>query len=182
MNRLLGPLLIVILAGLVLVLMRSGQQRSSAAVTEADQPRYTLRGAQWRRFDAQGQVEFEGQAQSIEYFDDESARLSQFQLTAFGASGAPWTATAPEGFAPVGARRLRLFGGVEGRGRWPDEEPLSFRTPELWLDSAAQQLETEAAVRVESATRQVDARGLRIKSETRQIALLHDVKMRYVAP
>lgn len=182
MNRLLGPLFLVALLGLVLVLLRSGQPQPSAAVAQADQPRYTLRAAQWRRFDAQGRLEFEGRAQSIEYFDDESARLAQFELTAFGASGEPWTATAPEGFAPVGAKRLRLSGGVDGQGRWPDQEPLSFRTEELWLDSTAQRLETEAPVQVRSATRQVDARGLRVEAQTRQIALLHDVKMRYVAP
>lgn len=180
MSRLLGPLLLIVLVGLAIVVLRGGQPVPAGAEAQADQPRYTLRGAQWSRFDGHGQIEFEGEAQTIDYFDDESARLTQFELTALSAGGAPWTATAPEGFAPAGAKRLQLRGGVEGQGRWPDDEPLSFSTPEIWLDSAAQQLETEAQVQIKSQTRQADARGLRVNGKSRQIALLHNVKLRYV--
>ncbi|MGQ0622915.1 MAG: LPS export ABC transporter periplasmic protein LptC [Panacagrimonas sp.] len=180
MNRWFGPLFVIVLAGLAIMVMRGGQPAPSGATVQADQPRYTLRGAQWQRFDAQGQIEFEGRAQSIDYFDDESARLSQFELTALATGGAPWTATAPEGFAPAGTRRVQLRGGVEGQGHWPDNEPLNFQTPEIWLDSAAQQLETEAKVQIQSRTRQVDARGMKVNGKSRKIDLLHDVKMRYV--
>ncbi|MGQ0700065.1 MAG: LPS export ABC transporter periplasmic protein LptC [Panacagrimonas sp.] len=180
MRRYIGSLIAVILAALAILFFRSGDPTPGAVAALEDTPRYTLRGAQWRRFDLQGQMEFEGRARTIDYFDDESARLSQVELTALTGSGSPWTASAPEGRAPAGERRVQLRGGVTGQGRWPDGEALEFTSPELWLDSAKQELTTDAAVQIESRSKQVAARGLRVRGKKQQVMLLQDVKMRYV--
>lgn len=175
-----GTLVLLLCAGLLILLFRGERSTTPASDALADQPRYTLRGANWRRFDGNGGVAFSGVAETIRYFDDETARMSGFQLTALDSGGAPWTATAPEGFAPAGVERLQLLGGVEGRGQWPDGEPLDFRTEELWLDSAAQRLETQQPVEIRSASRKVNARGLRVGGDPLKIELLQDVRMRYV--
>lgn len=183
MKKYFGPLLLVVAVALAILFLRRGEPSSVGATAEQDPPRYTVRGAQWRRFDAQGQMEFEGRAQTIAYFDDESARLATVELTALTGTGSPWTATAPNGHAPAGlsgSGRVQLSGGVTGKGRWPDGEPLEFTTRELWLDSARQELATDAAVRIESRSKRVQARGLKVNGKTQQIVLRHQVKMRYV--
>lgn len=174
-----GTLFVLLCAGLLILLFRGERVTAPVADALADQPRYTLRGASWRRFDGDGGVAFTGVAETIRYYDDQTARMTGFQLTALDRGGAPWTATAPQGFAPAGVERLQLFGGVEGRGQWPDGEALDFRTEELWLDSAAQTLETALPVEIRSASRLVDARGLRVGGDPLRFELLSDVRMRY---
>jgi LPS export ABC transporter protein LptC len=148
----------------------------------AEQPRYVLRGAEWSSFDEKGRLQFQGSADNIDYFDDESARMRSFALSVFAREGAPWIATAPEGYAPPGSKqqRLQLRGGVEGRGRWPDGEDLRFRTPELWVDTGTETLSTESKVALESRSRNGTARGMKVSGEKQHLTLLHDVEMRYV--
>ena len=183
MRRFIGPALIVLFAVLVVLGFRDdgdGPVAAPAAQAE-EQPRYVLRGARWQSYDPAGAVRYEGRAANIAYFDDESARMKEFEVTLLAARGAPWTATAPEAFAPAGSRdRMQLRGGVEGQGRWPDGEALTFRTPDLWVDASTEVLETEAAVEVNSATRRAKARGLKVSGEKQRLALLHEVEMRYV--
>lgn len=181
MTRFIGPFLFVVFAGLAVLSFRDDDRATASAAQAAEQPRYVLRGTQWRSFDAAGAVSYEGRASNIEYFDDQSARLRDFEVSLLAARGAPWTATAPEGYAPPGSRdRMQLRGGVEGQGRWPDGEALQFRTPELWVDAGSESLETEARVEVDSATRRARARGLKVDGERQKLALLHEVEMRYV--
>lgn len=148
----------------------------------AVQPRYVLRGAEWSSFDEKGRLQFQGSADNIDYFDDESARMRVFALSVFARDGAPWIATAPEGYAPPGSKqqRLQLRGGVEGRGRWPDGEDLEFRTPDLWVDTQAETLTTDAKVTLESQRRNAVARGMRVSGPKHHLSLLNDVEMRYV--
>lgn len=181
MSRFIAPVLFVLLAMLAMLGFRDDESAVAPVVQTEEQPRYVLRGAQWRSFDDTGKVSYEGRASNIEYFDDESARLKEFEVSLLAARGAPWTATAPEAYAPPGSRdRMQLRGGVEGQGRWPDGEALTFRTPELWVDAGAELLETEARVEVDSATRRAKARGLKVNGEKQKLALLHEVEMRYV--
>lgn len=183
MSRLIAPLLIVLLAGLAILSLRGGQPQRVAATATPEQPRYVLRGAQLQSYDPAGEIQFEGVAENIAYFDDESARMHMFEVSVLGGDGAPWTATAPEAFAPPGDRhRLQLLGGVEGGGRWPDGEALRFKTESLWVDTATHALDTESAVQLDSATRKAAGVGLAVRSEPLRIALLHQVEMRYAAP
>lgn len=181
MARLIAPALFVLLAVLAVIGFRDRDAPLVAESMLAEQPRYVLRGAQLRSFDAQGSVRFEGRASIIEYFDDESAHMRAFEVSLPGEAGTPWTARAPEAYAPAGSRdRLQLRGGVEGAGQWPDGEALAFRTPELWVDADRESLETEANVEVDSPTRRATARGLKVDGARQRLALLHDVEMRYV--
>lgn len=180
MSRFPWPLLLVLPAVLALWGLQDDGAVTVTATAEAEHPRYLLRGAQWRSFDARGAIRYDGQAADIAYYDDESALLHEFEVRLLAARGAPWTARAPEAFAPAGSRdRLQLRGGVAGEGRWPDGEALTFRTPELWVDSAREILETEAPVEVNSAARRAKARGLRVDGAQQRVALLHQVEMRY---
>ena len=183
MSRLIAPLLIVLLAGLAILSLRGGQVTRTAASAAPEQPRYVVRGAQLQSYDAAGQMQFEGQADNINYFDDESARMRKFELSVLGVRGAPWTATAPEAFVQAGERhRLQLLGGVEGAGRWPDGEALRFKTESLWVDTETQALDTDAAVQLDSATRRAAGVGLAVRSEPLRIVLLNQVEMRYATP
>lgn len=181
MNRYLAPLIGVLLLALAFFGLRKEDRPVEEAGSGVTQPRYVLRGAEWSSFDAKGVLQFQGSAANIDYYDDESARMQTFELQVFGTDGPPWVATAPEGYAPPGSReRLQLRGGVEGHGRWPDGEPLEFRTPELWVDTQAETISTDARVDLASRSRSGNARGLRITGEKQQMSLLHEVEMRYV--
>lgn len=183
MLRYLAPLILVALAGLAIVGLREDRAPVATAESSIAEPRYVLRGAQWRSFDAQGALRFEGRASSIDYFDDESAQMRDFDVRVLGQGGTPWTAAAPEAFAPPGSRdRMQLRGGVEGHGRWPDGEALTFRTPELWVDSQAETLQTDAPVEVESPSRRGSAVGLAVSGPDQRMALLKNVEMRYAPP
>lgn len=181
MSRYLAPAIGVLLLALAFFGLRKEDGPAGEAIADAEQPRYVLRGAEWSSFDAKGALQFQGSAATIDYFDDESARLQTFALQVFGTQGTPWTATAPEGYAPPRSRqRLQLRGGVEGRGRWPDGEPLEFRTPDLWVDTRAETISTDSRVDLESRSRSGSARGLRVAGEKQMMSLLHEVEMRYV--
>lgn len=182
MARYLAPLVLVLFAGLAILGFRDADRLPASSERSVDEPRYVLRGAQWRSFDEQGAVRFVGRATHIDYFDDESALLREFDVQVLAARGAPWNAAAPEAFAPPRSRnRILLRGGVEGSGRWPDGEALSFRTAELWVDSQAETLETDAPVDVQSASRSGSARGFTVSGPQQQIRLLKNVEMRYVS-
>lgn len=182
MKRFIGPLLVVLLAGLAVIGLRGTSDAPTKTAGTAEQPRYVLRGAQWRNFDANGAVRFEGTADNIDYYDDESALMRQFKVTVLADQGSPWHVAAPEGYAPPGSRnRLQLRGGVEGEGRWPDGEALRFKTPELWVDTTAETLDTSREVSVDSASRSARARGLKVSGPKQKMSLLGEVEMRYVA-
>lgn len=181
MKRYLAPLLVLLLAGLTLIGLRGTGDTPVLASVADEQPRYVLRGAQWRNFDASGAVRFEGRAENIDYYDDESALMRQFEVTVLADRGTPWRVSAPEGYAPPGSRdRLQLRGGVEGEGRWPDGEALRFETPDLWVDTTAETLDAGSDVSVHSASRSAKARGLKVNGPKQKMTLLGEVEMRYV--
>jgi LPS export ABC transporter protein LptC len=181
MNRLLLPLLVLLVVVLAAVTLRGGPSTSSVSAPSQEPPRYTVRTARWQRFDVDGKPMFEATADSIEYFDDESADLHTLDLTALAGGGEPWRAAAPLGHSPPGEHRVQLTGGVTGEGHWPDGEPLTFKTPDLWLDPAEKHLDTQSKVNIDSATRNAEATGLRVDGDQSTIHLLKDVRIRYVA-
>jgi len=181
MNRLVVPGIAVLLLALAFFGFRGEDSPTAGTTATAEQPRYVLRGAEWSSFDENGTLEFQGSATNIDYFDDESARLHTFALSVFGAQGAPWTATAPEGYSPPGQReRLQLLGGAEGKGRWPDGEEMVFNTPQLWVDTKAETITTDEKVDLKSKSRTASARGLKVTGPKQEMSLLNEVEMRYV--
>lgn len=180
LTRYLAPALLVLLAVLALLSLRGGKAPPVETSLAPQQPRYVLRGAEWRRYDPSGQPQFEGRAANIDYFDDDSARMNEFEVTVLAAGGAPWKASAPQGYAPPDSRhRIQLLGGVEGEGRWPDGEPLRFRTPQIWVDSEAETIETSEPVELLSATRTATGVGLKVNGMKQRVSLLRNVEMRY---
>lgn len=181
MNRYLVPAIAVLLLAIAFVGFRGKEGPTTDAAPTAQQPRYVLRNAQWSSFDDKGTLQFSGSADNIDYFDDESAKLHTFALTVFSERDSPWTATAPEGFSPPGGtQRLQLLGGVEGKGFWPDGEPMVFHTPQLWVDNLAKTITTDDKVDLEGKSRTGSARGMKVAGSQQQMSLLHEVEMRYV--
>ncbi|WP_420466776.1 LPS export ABC transporter periplasmic protein LptC [Panacagrimonas sp.] len=181
MNRAYYVLLALGLGLIVAALLREPATQQSPTLAAAEKPRYEVRGAQWRSFDSEGELRLRGSAAAIDYYDDDSARMREFEVSIAGREGTPWRATAPEGYAPGGGdTRLQLRGGVEGQGAWPDGVPLQFRTPELWIDAQQETLATEAEVEVLGTLRQGRSRGMRVAGRANQVDLLNDVEIRYV--
>lgn len=142
-------------------------------------PRYNVTGAEWTRLGRGGAPEFRARAESIDYFNDDSARLHQISLDALGGTQSPWTLTAPEGRAPPREKRLELTGGVTARGTTNDGEPLTFDTRRLWVDLLRRELYTEATVELRTDLRRASARGLRADFDGERVQLLNDVQVDY---
>lgn len=181
MRRWLAPLAIAALLGAAILFVGGDDVPVAGDEAADEQARYIIRGAKWRSHDEDGTVRVEGEADVIRYYDDDSARLDHFLVRMRGGDGRPWEARAVEGYSPPGDRhRLRLYGGVEGDGHWPDGEALIFNTEEVWVDSAEDTLETDARVTLRSAGRLGSASGLRISGKRNWVSLLDDVEIHYV--
>ncbi|MGB0955009.1 MAG: LPS export ABC transporter periplasmic protein LptC [Panacagrimonas sp.] len=176
-------LLLIVLAGIALAWLMPDQQSPAVEADRSEAvPRYIVRGAQWQRLDQQGAPIFDAQAETIRYFDDESARLSDVWLYLLDNGERRWQMRAPAGFSAAGQQVLQLHGGVKGEGKWPDGEPLQFESERMRVDVAAKVLETDDPVRLHSASRQASGRGLRLDAKAERIALQQNVEMRYVTP
>lgn len=143
-------------------------------------PRYTLRDAHWTRLDEHGQPEYIARARSIEYFDDESSRLAQPRVTAFGGRASPWELTAPAGSTRAHSHDLLLEGGVRMHGRWQDGRELRVDTERLWLDSGRRRLHTDARVTLEGSGPRLQATGLIADANGERIELLRQVEGLYL--
>jgi LPS export ABC transporter protein LptC len=184
MRRLLFTLPIV-LAVALLVLSWRGEETAPGPINPAvdAQPRYQVADARWIRYDEHGQPEFEANAESIEYFDDESARLASIEMHSLGGASSPWRISAPEGFAPAHShQRMQLRGGVSANGHWPEGEPLSFQTPYLWIDETSHQIYTDAPVSVRGPGRSASAAGMRADWIGKSVELLGQVRTQYETP
>lgn len=170
--------LVLLTAGAALLTLQNFHKagtRSAAASTQ-ELPRYTLKNAQWTRLDGNGQPEYVAQAQALEYFDDESSRMVQPRISAFGGRTSPWRLTAPEGSTQAGSRDVLLKGEVKVHGRWQDGRELTVTTPHLWLDTTRQVLRTDARVILDSAGRKMRAKGLIADSAGQEVKLLGEVQ------
>ncbi len=143
-------------------------------------PRYSLKGVNWTRLDAQGKPEFNAQADTADYFDDESARYQQLHLDVVQVGGTPWKMSSPSGAAPAHEKRISMDGPVDVAGAWPDGEALTMQTPQLWVDPVNRQLNTEAGVKFNSVSRSGQARGMKADWTKQTVQLLGNVRMEYV--
>lgn len=173
------PALAVLGALLFLSLQRMDQLRPLSAEAPIETPRYELLDAEWTRLDAQGAPEFSARADSIVWFDDQSAHLSQPEIHAFGGSGSPWRLTAPEGSMAAGSRDILLTGTVLATGQWPDGGELGFNTDRLWLDMQGRLLRTDADVSLQGPGRHVLATGMTADWQGRDLRFLSNVQARY---
>jgi LPS export ABC transporter protein LptC len=184
MRPLLFALPILVALGVLLATWQGPAPAPQRAAPSAQSlPRYKVLDGQWTRYNAKGQPEFVVTAQSIEYYDDESARLTTLEMHSLGGANSPWRLSAPEGYAPPQSQhRMQLRGGVDAMGHWPEGEPLHFTAPYLWVDERNRQLFTDAAVEVRGRNRSATADGLRADWVGKSIELLGHTKMRYAPP
>ncbi|HZP12745.1 MAG TPA: LPS export ABC transporter periplasmic protein LptC [Nevskiaceae bacterium] len=184
MRRLLFALPILLAVALLVLTWRGNETavEPSSPAAEA-QPRYQLDDARWIRYDERGQPEFQASAESIEYFDDESAKLSTIEMHSLGGASSPWRISAPRGHAPPHSQqRVQLYGGVDANGQWPQGEPLSFQTPSLWVDEKTHQIYTDAPVQLRGPGRSASAAGMRADWIGKSVELLGQVRTQYVLP
>lgn len=190
MNRLPSWLLWVsvpamLAAWLIFGLLDSGPTTAPAAEGQRS-PRYSLKGVNWVRLNAQGESEFTAQADTADYFDDESAHYEQLRVEVTGinnqAGATPWKLSSPSGEAPAHEKRISMNGPVDVSGAWPDGQPLTLKTPQLWVDPVQRTLNTEAGVEFASDSRNGQSRGLKADWSKQTVQLLGDVRMEYVQP
>jgi len=178
---LLGALLLALI-GLLYTLQRSNDVAITPAPEPNALPRYTLTNAVLTRYDTDGRPALRGHAQTLDYYDDESAHAENLQLDLLSTARAPWRATAPSGMLPAHSHRFLLEGNVVAEGRWPDNnEALTIRTEQLWVDPDQHSLQTDRPVTLTGATRDGSAVGVKANWVEQNMELLNDVKMHYEA-
>ncbi len=181
--RLIPLLLVPALAGLYYTFQRMDNSVVEAPEVPSALPRYTLVGAELTRFDADGEPNLRGQADSIDYFDDQSGHAHNLVMDLVADDDRTWHLSSPTATLPAHQRRFMLDGPVLANGQWPDNgEPLALRTDRLWVDPDRHEIDTDAAVEVQSKSRNGSATGLRSDWVGQSMQLLHNVKMTYQTP
>ncbi len=174
--------LLLALAGLFFTLQKANDVSIAPAAEVTKLPRYTLTNAVLTRFDATGTPSLRGHADTLDYFDDESAHAEKLQLTVLSGVTMPWHIAAPSGTLQAHSHIFLLEGDVVADGNWPDNnEALTVRTEQLWVDPDQHLLHTDRAVTLTSATRNGSATGFRGDWIEKNMQLLDDVKMHYEA-
>ncbi|MBV8063548.1 MAG: LPS export ABC transporter periplasmic protein LptC [Nevskia sp.] len=182
-SRLIPLLLLPAMAGLFYTFQRMDNSIVETPPAPAVLPRYTLSDAELTRFDADGEPSLRGQAEAIDYFDDQSGHAHQLQLELVAGDERTWHLSSPTATLPAHQRRFMLDGPVLGDGQWPDNgEALALHTDRLWIDPDRHEIDTDAAVTVKSVSRNGSATGLRSDWAGQAIQLQHNVKMTYQAP
>lgn len=148
------------------------------AARAAEPPRYAVTGVEWLRLGSDGEPEFRARAATLDYFADESVKMSDVELDALGGFDSPWHVSAPRGNAPPRERRLRLYGGVRASGALASED-VTLATPRLWVDLLRREMHTDAKVELRSDFRSATARGLRTDFDGDHVQLLNDVRVDY---
>lgn len=182
--RLIPLLLIPLLGGLFYTFQRMDNSLvESPEAPSASLPRYTLSGATLTRFDADGEPNLRGKADAIEYYDDQSGHAHNLQVDLVADDDSAWHLTSPTATLPPHQRRFMLDGPVVASGQWPDNgEDVALHTDRLWVDPDRHEIDTDAAVEVQSRSRSGTAVGLRSDWVARSMQLLHNVKMTYQTP
>ena len=117
---LLGMLAVLVIAVAMWTSLQQVDTADRAAAEDtADAPRYYIKNAAWTMLGPSGTPEYRMRAELAEYFDDQSARLSQLQVDDL-AGEQVWTISAPSGYAPPHQRRMLLNGPITANGQWAD--------------------------------------------------------------
>ena len=165
-------------AALIFTLYGFEEPAEVAARPAQEPPRYALTGVQWLRLGRDGEPEFRADAETLDYYADESVQMRRVRIDALGGYDSPWHLEAPRGNAPPRERSIRLSGGVRATGSLVHER-VALTTPRLWVDLLRQELHTDAQVRLVSDFRTATARGLRSDFAGEHVQLLNDVRMDY---
>lgn len=169
-----------LLIGLLLYTWQGFPEAGGAPVAPVQEPpRYAATGVQWLRLGREGDPEFRAEADTFDYYADDSVVMHQVRVDALGGYGSPWQLEAPRGQVPPRERRVHLSGGVRASGALAAEH-VSLTTPRLWVDLLRRELHTDAGVNFRSDFRSATARGMRSDFEGEHVQLLNDVRVDYV--
>lgn len=161
--------------------LRGLEENAGTVAKTAAPPRYTAKQAQWTHLDAQGVAAFHLTADTVEYYDDRSATLSNVVMDRFHAGQSPWRLTAPQGTIPAWQSRVLLQNPVNAAGTLLNGDPVTISTSSLWADGSRNELYTDASVQVDGPGWQATGIGLRADLASDKVALLHNTKVNYVA-
>ena len=173
----------LLLAAVVLLLSLGGfEQSGNTAVRENLQgkPRYVIANAEWTRLGADGKTVFHINAEHIDYYDDESARMTNLSLDGLDQGKGPWRLTSPLGEMPARDKRILLNKPVVMTGAVKQGEAIKLITDQVWVDGAKKELYTASPVVMTRGTQQATATGMNADWAGQRLQLLHDVKVTYV--
>ena len=178
----LALMAIPVLGALLYTFQRVDEGGAIVPVETVALPRYTVYDATLMRFDNDGAATLRGKATSVAYFDDESGHATNLQADTLADDEVTWHLTSPTATMPAHDRRILLEGPVVANGQWPDTgEDLTVDTTQVWVDTDAHQFDSRQPVKLQSASRNGTAVGLRVDWQDRRMQLLHNVKMTYAA-
>lgn len=182
-RKLIPLLLVPALAGLFYTFQRMDNTIVESPQGPVELPRYTLGDAELTRFDSDGNISLTGQADTIDYFDDQSGRAQNLRVDLVADDDRTWHLTAPAATLPAHQRRFMLEGPVLAKGQWPDNgEDVVVHTDHLWVDPDRREIDTDAPVDLQSPQRNGNAVGMHSDWAAQTLQLLHNVKMTYEAP
>ncbi len=179
-SRLIPLLLVPALGGLFYTFQRMDSSSPESPEAPTTLPRYTLSNAELTRFDTDGSISLSGQAETIDYFDDQSGRAQNLVVDLLTDDDKTWHVTSPAANLPAHQRRFMLEGPVVANGQWPDNgENVVVHTDRLWIDPDRHEIDTDAPVDLHSPMRNGNAVGLRSDWDEQTLQLLHNVHMIY---
>ncbi|MGH8461333.1 MAG: LPS export ABC transporter periplasmic protein LptC [Stenotrophobium sp.] len=179
------PLLTLVgVVGLLVLAMQHFEQgqRAAAALTAANAPqppRYTLDTAEWTRYGDDGKPVFHIAAQTIAYYNDESAQLSNVTVDELGGAQGVWQLSAPQGTVPAGEHRILLGKPATLNGHLKNGTPVQLVSAHLWVDNTRQLIYSNDPVQMQSGTQRAQAVGMLANWSSNSVQLLSDVKMSY---
>ena len=175
-----GALLIAAVA--LLMSLGGFESAGTSAVRENVQgnPRYVVANAEWTRLGANGKTEFHINAEHIDFYDDESARMTNMAMDGLNQGKGPWHLTSPLGQMPAHDKRILLNKPVVITGAMKQGDPVKLTTDQLWVDGARKELYTESPVLMTRGSQQASANGMNADWAGQRLQLLHDVKVIYV--
>jgi len=182
-RRLLFLVVALALSVAVLMSVRSFDQSSGTSATQDDgpRPRYALRDAEWTRLGPDGKAQFHITATTIDYYDNESAIMSNMTMDGLGGDKGAWTLTSPAGEMPAEQERILLKNPVVVTGQ-PNNgrEPIKLITDQMWVDNKRKEIYTDSPIRMTQGSQEATANGMQADWLGQKLELMHDVKVTYV--
>ncbi len=154
---------------------------STAQEDNGPRPRYALRDAEWTRLDTDGKAQFHITAATINYYENESAIMSNMTMDGLGGEKGAWTLSSPAGEMPAHQERILLKKPVVITGQSDQTGgPIKLFTDQLWVDNTRKEIYTESPLRMTQGEQQATATGMNADWAGEKLNLLHDVKVTYV--
>lgn len=112
------------------------------------------------------------------HFPDDSTRLHSIHLLYYQKHGNPWILSADRGRLPPGQKSILLHGDLRIQQNRSDGQ-ITLKTSRARVTPGKSRARTTAAVSVNGPGWQLDARGMTVHFNTKQISFNHDVRTTY---